>query len=270
MLFTSEFWLFVPILSAVGIVAGLLAGLLGVGGGIVVVPALFFSFLSIGISPEDAMLIATGTSLATIIPTSVSSVRSHAKMGNIDFELIKHWGIFIGFGAFFGGFIISYIGGHFLRTLFAIIAVMVSINIFFNPFKNQLIKKEVHLTIQRSVAWSIGFFSVMVGIGGGTLGVPSLTILNHPIRKAIGTSAVFGLIIALCGVCVLLIKGDTPSSAITGTFSIIYFPALLFIVPLSVIFAAIGVRLNYRLDSNKLKKVFAIILLLTGFRMLVQ
>ncbi|MEM7071728.1 MAG: sulfite exporter TauE/SafE family protein [Pseudomonadota bacterium] len=257
-------------LMAAGIFAGLLAGLLGVGGGIVVVPVLFFLFQSFGVSPETAMVIATATSLATIIPTSVSSIRSHSKKGNVDFDLLKRWATFIMVGVLAGSWLVTRINGVWLTALFGMIAILSAFNMLFRTGKPALFQTFPNIAGQSIMGMSIGFFSSMVGIGGGTISVPLLTLYNYPAHKAVGTAAAIGLIIALPGALTLLFIGVTPNDAPIGTFGFINFIGLICIVPLSVAFAPIGASLAAKLDAAKLKKIFAVILFLTGLRMFAQ
>lgn len=253
-----------------GAFAGLLAGLLGVGGGIVIVPVLFFLFQSFGASADSAMLVATATSLATIVPTSISSIRSHNKKGNVNFDLLKHWAIFILIGVLVGSWLVTRVGGSLLTMLFGIIATLSALNMLFRTEKSVLFQQLPGNSGQTLMGTSIGFFSSMVGIGGGTLSVPLLTLYNYPAHKAVGTASAIGLIISLPGALMMLILGSTPSDAPAGTFGFVNLMGFLCIVPLTVIFAPIGASLAAKLDAKKLKKVFAIVLLVTGLRMLLQ
>ena len=257
-------------LMGTGIFAGILAGLLGVGGGLVIVPVLFFLFQSLGVSAESAMVIATATSLATIIPTSISSIRSHQQKGNVDIELLKHWAGFILIGVLISSWLVTRIEGHWLTLLFGVIATLSALNMLFRTGKSALFQHLPGITGQRLMATSIGFFSAMVGIGGGTLSVPLLTLYNYPVHKAIGTAAAIGLIISLPGALTLLVLGTTPSDAPVGTLGLVNLIGFTIIVPLTVLFAPLGVSLAAKLDAVKLKKTFAFVLLLTGLRMLVQ
>jgi len=257
-------------LIATGVFAGLLAGLLGVGGGIVIVPVLFFLFQAFGISPETAMMIATATSLATIVPTSISSIRAHTKKGNVDFDLLKKWAIFILLGVLIGSWLVTRISGTFLTIMFGVIATLSALNMMFRTGKSALLKELPNKFAQTIMAMSIGFFSSMVGIGGGTLSVPMLTFCNYPAHKAVGTAAVIGLIISLPAALTMLIMGTTPADAPIGTFGLVNLIGFICIVPLTVIFAPVGASLGAKLDSAKLKKVFSVVLLITGLRMLAQ
>lgn len=257
-------------LVATGVFAGILAGLLGVGGGIVIVPVLFFLFQSFGVSPKSAMVVATATSLATIVPTSVSSIRSHQQKGNVDVELLKRWAVFILIGVLAGSWLVTRVDGTWLTMLFGMIATLSALNMLFRTGKSALFQRLPDKAGQSVMGVSIGFFSSMVGIGGGTISVPLLTLYNYPAHKAVGTAAAIGLIISLPGALTLLLLGSPPADAPVGTFGLVNLIGFLCIVPLTVFFAPVGASLAAKLDAAKLKKVFAVVLLITGLRMLVQ
>lgn len=257
-------------LVATGIFAGILAGLLGVGGGIVIVPVLFFLFQSFGVSPESAMLVATATSLATIVPTSISSIRSHHHKGNVDFELLKRWALFIFIGVLAGSWLVTRVEGTLLTLLFGVIATFSALNMLLRTNKPTLFQELPNSVGQSLMATSVGFFSAMVGIGGGTISVPLLSIYNYPTHKAVGTAAAIGLIISLPGALTMLAIGTTPVDAPVGTFGLVNVIAFACIVPLTVLFAPVGATLAAKLDAGKLKKIFAVVLLITGVRMLGQ
>jgi uncharacterized membrane protein YfcA len=256
-------------LLATGVVAGLLAGLLGVGGGIVIVPILYFLFQAFGVSADSAMVIATATSLATIVPTSISSIRAHHKKGNVDFALLKIWGAFILCGVLLGSYLVTRVNGQMLSTLFGIIATLSAVNMLFGS-KTPLFKDLPGKIGQSIMGACVGLFSSLVGIGGGTLTVPILTFCNYPAHRAVGTAAAVGLIISLPAAITMLVIGVTPSDAPLGTFGLVNLVGFVCIVPLTVIFAPIGAHLGSKLNATKLKKVFAVVLLITGVRMLSQ
>lgn len=257
-------------LMTTGIFAGILAGLLGVGGGIVIVPVLFFLFQSFGVSPESAMLVATATSLATIVPTSISSIRAHHQKDNVDFVLLKRWSMFILFGVLAGSWLVTRVDGTILTFLFGAIATLSALNMLFSTSKSAICQKLPNTLGQSIMGTSIGFLSSMVGIGGGTISVPLLTLCNYPTHKAVGTAAAIGLIISLPGALTMLTIGYAPIDAPAGTFGLVNLIGFICIVPLTVIFAPVGASLAAKLNATKLKKIFAIILLITGLRMLAQ
>jgi uncharacterized membrane protein YfcA len=257
-------------LAATGIFAGTLAGLLGVGGGIVIVPVLFFLFQSFGASADSAMLVATATSLATMIPTSLSSIRAHRQKDNVDVAILKRWSPFIVGGVLAGSWLVTRIDGKWLTLLFGLIALLSALNMLFRTGKAALFSQLPGPSVQRLMGSGIGFFSSMVGIGGGTISVPLLTLYNYPAHKAVGTASAIGLLIALPGALTLLVLGATPSDAPVGTVGLVNLLGFGCIVPLTVLFAPVGAAMAARLDGAKLKKIFAIVLLCTGGRMLGQ
>ena len=264
-------WL--PIIMALlvtGVAAGILAGLLGVGGGIVIVPVLFLVFQSLEISASSAMSIATATSLMTIIPTSISSARSHHKRGNVDLALIKAWIIPMLFGVFVGSIAATRLDGMVLTLIFGVVAMAVALNMLLRAKAPPLFTQLPALPIQGFLASLVGLFSVLMGIGGGTLGVPIMTSFNITAHRAVGTAALFGLIIALPGSLILLFSGTTPVDAPLGTVGLVNLPGFALILPMTTLMAPIGVRIGSKLDGNKLKKVFACFLLLVASRMLFQ
>ena len=257
-------------LITTGILAGILAGLLGVGGGIVIVPVLFFLFQNFGVSAESAMVVAIATSLATIIPTSISSIYSHNRKGNVDFALLNSWAVFIFVGVLAGSWLVMRIDGTWLTGLFGIIASLSALNMLFRGGKSALFQQLPGKTGQKVIGISIGFFSSLVGIGGGTISVPLLTLYDYPAHRAVGTAAAIGLIIALPGAVILLFLGTTPQDAPVSTFGLVNLISFICILPLTVLFAPVGALLSTKLDAAKLKKVFAVVLLITGLRMLLQ
>ncbi|MBH0047569.1 sulfite exporter TauE/SafE family protein [Pseudoalteromonas sp. NZS11_1] len=263
-------WPIVAALIATGIFAGILAGLFGVGGGIVIVPVLYFLLQGFGVSPESAMMIATATSLASIVPTSLSSIRSHHSKGNIDLALIKYWAPFILVMAVVGSIIAHSVRGNALVLMFACIAILVSLNMLFRAGAPALVKQLPGKFGQGVMASIVGGLSVMIGIGGGTIGVPMLNAFNVRAHVAVGTAAVFGLLIALPGVITLLSIGTTPTDAPLGTWGLVNLPAFFLIIPLTILFAPIGVKIGSKLDQKQLKRAFAVVLMITGIRMLIQ
>lgn len=257
-------------LVATGVFAGILAGLLGVGGGIVIVPVLFFIFQGFGVSPESAMLVATATSLATIIPTSISSIRSHNKKGNVDFALLKSWFVFILAGVLLGSWLVTRVDGSYLTILFGIIATLSALNMLLRAGKPAPFEQLPGKAGQSVMGSGIGFFSSMVGVGGGTISVPLLSFFNYPAHKAVGTAAAIGLLISLPGTITMLALGTTPHDAPAGTFGLVNLFGFICIVPLTVLFAPVGASIASKMDASLLKKVFAVVLIITGLRMLTQ
>lgn len=257
-------------LLATGVLAGVLAGLLGVGGGIVIVPVLYLIFQSLGINGNTAMLVATGTSLMTIIPTSISSARAHHKRGNVDMLLLKRWLPAMLIGVLVGSYIATRVEGFVLTGIFGSIAILVALNMLFRASAPAVYSSLPRLPMQMGLSTGIGFFSVMMGIGGGTLGVPTMTAFNVAAHRAVGTAALFGLVIAVPGTLMMLFATASPADAPAGTFGLVNLPGFLVIVPMTTLFAPVGVKLGAMLDGAGLKKIFASFLILVGSRMLWQ
>ncbi|WP_440906246.1 sulfite exporter TauE/SafE family protein [Catenovulum sp. SX2] len=257
-------------LIATGVFAGLLAGLFGVGGGIIIVPILYFLLQGFDVGTDSAMAIAMATSLATIVPTSISSIRAHYKKGNIDVQILKLWSGFIVVFAIVGSVLASYTQGQILTVMFACIALAVALNMLLRANAPAPFPTLPNRFIQSILASVVGGFSVMIGIGGGTIGVPLLTLFNVQAHKAVGTAAVFGLLIALPGVVTLASLGVTPADAPIGNIGLISLPAFLLLIPLTIIFAPIGAKLGGKLSSAQLKRAFAVLLIFISLRMLLQ
>jgi len=265
-----EHWQMVPALMVTGMVAGWLAGLIGVGGGIVVVPVLYFLFQQFGMDANSAITVATGTSLATIVPTSFSSVRAHFIRHHVDLPLLKRWGWAILAGVMAGGLLSARVGGIWLTALFGVLALVVSANMLLRTRVRPLGPRLPGVVVQWLLAGLIGMLSVMVGIGGGSMSVPLLTAFNFPTHRAVGTASAIGLLISLPGALTLLLTGITPADAPIGTFGLVNLVGFICIVPMTVLFAPIGAALGSRLDPTRLRQICALVLAITGVRMLMS
>ena len=169
-------FLLVSLLVVTALIAGVLAGLLGVGGGIVIVPVLFWIFDALGVGGPLAMTVSVATSLACIIPISFTSARSHKRRGNLDGELFSRWAPWIFIGALVGGLLSFVLGGSELRLIFGAVALLVAINMALPKPINLGAALPVSRLVQGAMAWVIGVFSALMGIGGGTLTVPTLSM----------------------------------------------------------------------------------------------
>ncbi|RVA56389.1 sulfite exporter TauE/SafE family protein, partial [Mesorhizobium sp. M7A.F.Ca.CA.004.09.1.2] len=194
-------------LAMTGVASGVLAGLLGVGGGIVIVPVLFWVLSLFQFSPDVISHLAVATSLAVIIPTSISSMRSHNRRGNVDRPLLNLWGPAIFVGALVGGIMSKFIPGAGLRLVFGVVGLLVAVNMALP--KHLVISDHLPKSgwINRAIAAVIGFVSSLMGIGGGTLSVPTLSSFSFPVHRAVGTSSALGLLIALPAVAGFIWSG---------------------------------------------------------------
>lgn len=250
-----------------GAFAGILAGLLGIGGGLVIVPMLTFAFTWQGIPHEHILHLALGTSLTTIIFTSISSFRAHNKRGAVRWDVF--WRITPGIilGTFLGAWVASLLPTNVLKGFFGVFLLYVSFQMITGkkPNPSRQIPGKAGIF---AVGNGIGMVSALVGIGGGTLSVPFLVWCNVVMQTAIGTASAIGLPIALSGSLGFLINGLGVAGRPEGTIGYIYLPALIGIVSMSVFTAPLGAKLAHTLPVPTLKKVFAVLLFVVGIRML--
>lgn len=253
---------------ATGAVAGLLAGLFGVGGGLIIVPALAFSFASLGFDNLVLMHLAVGTSLATIVFTSLSSIWAHHRRGAVDWPTVFRLTPGIVLGALGGAVLARFIPSDALRTVFSIFELAVALQLALNlkPSPHRALPGRTGSTLAGGV---IGMISALVGVGGGTLTVPFLLWCNVVMQRAVATSAACGLPIALAGAIGFLAAGWGVVGLPRGSSGYLYWPAFVGVVAASVLFAPLGARLAHTLPAARLKRLFSLLLLLLGLRMFV-
>ena len=259
-----ESWILYPLFGAA---AGVIAGLLGVGGGIVVVPVLVFLFTAQGFPPEFVMKMALGTSLASIMFTSISSFRAHHRRGAVHWDIVKAITPGILVGTFLGSCVAAKLSTGFLKGFFVAFLYYVSIQMLLN------IKPKAHRQIPGKLGMfgaglAIGAVSSLVGIGGGTMSVPFMVWCNVAMHTAVGTSAAIGFPIALAGTIGYIINGLGAANLPPLSFGYIYLPALFGVAAVSVLTAPYGAKLAHKLPVATLKRFFAVFLLAMATRML--
>ncbi len=256
-----------PLYLAVGAFAGVLAGLFGVGGGLVIVPVLAFVFERAGIAPEVLMHLAIGSSLTTIVFTSLASVRAHHRRGAVRWALFARLAPGIAVGALLGAAVADWLPSAGLRRIFGVfeLAVAVQMGLGLKPSPHRGLPGSPGLFAAGGV---IGTFSAIVGIGGGTLTVPFLTWCNVAMRNAVATSAACGLPIALAGAAGFAMAGWDEAGLPGGSTGFLYWPAIAGVVAASVLFAPLGARLAHALPGEVLKRLFALFLAGLGVYML--
>ena len=251
----------------VGALAGVLAGLLGVGGGLVIVPVLLWLFTARGFDGSIVLHLAIGTSLATIIATSVSSVRAHHRRGAVRWRLVAGLAPGIVAGALFGAWVADRISTLWLQRVFAVFVITVGIQMLANPRVTG--HRDPPGAPGLSGAGSvIGAISALVGIGGGTLTVPFLMWHRVPAVNAVATSSACGLPIAIAGAFGFIVMGWADAALPPGATGYVYWPAVAGIVAASVLTAPSGAWLAHRLPVPVLKRAFAALLLAVGTRLL--
>ena len=263
----SEIFNLLVVLAAAAAVAGFMAGLLGVGGGIIMVPALYYAFTVLDFDIVTRMHLSVGTSLAIIIPTSVISTKTHMEFDAVDFKMVKSFGIFILIGVIAGTFLAVNLKTPALVLFFSIFAFIVGL--FFIFVRERLMEnpKNISDMIKNFSGIIIGFISVPLGIGGGSLMVPFMRTFGYDIRKSIGTAAAVGFLIAVSGTITMIMGGEIIDN-VNSPFSIGYINLLGFIVfvPVTMIMARIGAKAVYKIDKKLLSKIFGTFLIIVSLR----
>ena len=255
------------VLAIAAAVAGFMAGLLGVGGGIIMVPALYYAFTVLDFDIVTRMHLSVGTSLAIIIPTSIISTKTHMEHDAVDFKMVKSFGIFILSGVIAGTFLAVNLKTPALVLFFSVFAFMVGL--FFIFLREKLVDnpKKISEIVKNISGVMIGFISVPLGIGGGSLMVPFMRTVGYDIRKSIGTAAAIGFLISVTGTITMILGGKIIDN-INTPFSFGYINLLGFIVfvPVTMFMARLGAKAVYKINKKLLSKIFGSFLLIVSIR----
>lgn len=255
-------------IMATGAIAGILSGLLGVGGGIVIVPVLFWVFGWLGFPPGLGMQVAVATSLVTVAFTAVSSAKAHYARGSVALDIFKLWAPFMALGALAGGALAGIVSGRALLVIFGTIALLVAYNLA-NP-RSRVLASELPTArgAQPAMAGGVGMISAMMGIGSGTLGVPLMTAFSVPVHRAVGTAAALGLVIGVPASLAMIVAGLGVEGRPPFSIGYVNLVAVGLILPLSVACAPLGAKIAHALEPVWIKRAFAVFLCLTSLRML--
>ena len=255
------------VLGIAASVAGFMAGLLGVGGGIVMVPALYYAFTVLDFDILTRMHLSVGTSLAIIIPTSIISTRTHMEHNAVDFKMVKSFGVFILIGVVAGTFLAVNLKTSALVLFFSIFAFMVGL--FFIFFRESLLENPKNMSeiVKKISGTIIGLISVPLGIGGGSLMVPFMRTFGYDIRTSIGTAAAIGFLIAVSGT-IMMITGGKIIDNVNTPYSIGYINMIGFIVfvPVTMFMARLGAKAVYKINKGLLSKIFGAFLIIVSIR----
>ncbi|MFK5998176.1 MAG: sulfite exporter TauE/SafE family protein [Rhodobacterales bacterium] len=255
-------------LMAIGAFAGVLAGLLGVGGGIILVPAFYYTFTGLGYNSPQLVQICLATSLATIIFTSVRSVASHNKKGVVDWGILKTWAPGIAIGAIIGVFIAAELRSNTLLYIFGTLAFIIGLYMALGK-ASWRIDDTMPTGVKRAILSPlVGFLSVLMGIGGGSFGVPIMTLHGRPIHRAVATAAGFGLIIALPAAITFLFTSVPDQGRPPFTVGHVNIAAFLAVISMTMLTAPLGAKLAHGLDPKRLRRIFAVFLILVAINML--
>mgnify|MGYP001791847323 CR=1 FL=1 len=255
-----------PLLGA-GLAAGLVAGLLGVGGGIVLVPILSLVLPAMGADETVSMHMAVASSLAVIVVTSLVSARAHAKRGGVDADTVRLWALPIAAGALAGALAARYLSGDALRVLFGVLAAAVGTRFLLGRSAPEASLRWSRAA-RRTAATGIGVLSAWLGIGGGTFAVPALHGTGLPMHRAVGTAALLGFFVALPGAIGFAISGLDVEDRLANSVGYLHLPAVLALATGAVLLVPLGARLSHTLPQLKLRRVFGVFLLLSAARMM--
>jgi uncharacterized membrane protein YfcA len=264
----AQIALYAAALLATGVAAGFIAGLLGVGGGIVIVPVLFLLFTALGVPEDVRMQVATGTSLSTIVFTSFSSLRAHSRRGATDWDLFRSWAPGIVVGVLLGTVLASIVSGKSLTAFFGVVALLVAGWMAFSPRELQLFPGLPTGILKSLVTGAIGIVSALMGIGGGTLSVPTMTLCGYPIHRAVGTASAIGFLIGLPGTLGMIVGGWGKAGLPPFSLGYVNLLGLILILPASMLLAPWGARAAHALPVRGLKIAFAVFLAVTALKML--
>ena len=257
-------------MAVTAIPVGFVAGLFGIGGGLITVPFLYYIFSSFGINQQYLMHLAVGTSFAIIIPTSLASVLTHHKFKAVDFNIVKSYGIYVILGVITGTIFAASLRTKSLVLFFSIIIFLLGIYLLLikEKEKNVIIKIKLHLKIVLGLI--VGFISAPMGIGGAVMNVPILKFFGYSINRAIGSAAAIGFLIALFGAIGFLITGSYLKTNLPLSIGFINIPAFLIFIPITTFMARIGASTVHKISKNKISKFFGIFLLIVATKFLFE
>ena len=266
----SDMMMLAAMMLVTGAVGGVIAGLLGVGGGIVIVPVLELVLGALGVDEAVRMHVTVATSLATIIPTSISSSRAHHAKGSVDLAQFRKWGPAILIGAVAGVLLASHVSGQVLSAIFGTVALIVAVKMLL-PLDGKHIAEQLPGGVGGQVLpFLIGGISSMMGIGGGTLSVPVFTLFNFPIHRAVGTAALFGLLISLPATVAFIVTGWGEPGLPPGSLGYVNLIGFAVIAPVSYFAAPWGARIAHALSKRQLGVMFGLFLTVVAVRMLLK
>ena len=256
------------LLVVIGGFAGVLAGLLGVGGGIVLVPAFFYAFQTLGYGGAQLMQMCLATSLATIIVTSLRSLSAHNRKGAVEWNILRGWGPGIAVGALVGVFVAAALRSATLQMVFGVLGVAIGLYLGLGRQGWRLGDEMPKGARVLAMSPVLGFMSVLMGIGGGSFGVPLMTLFAVPIHRAVATAAGFGVIIAVpsvAGFLFLPIDAAVRPPLTVGAVNLVAFGV---VIAMTLVTAPVGVRIAHSMDAKPLRRVFGVFLTLVALNML--
>lgn len=260
----SELLSLLGVFLAAGVVAGLIAGLFGVGGGVVIVPALFYAFTALGVGGEADLHVAVGTSLTVIVATSLRSLNAHRKHGAVDEAVLKSWSPWIALGAAAGALVAGVVSRQGLAIVYVVAVLLVAANMGFGS-EDRPLRRELPTGWWRGgIGTALGLLSALMGVGGGGLGGMLMTLCGRPIHQAVATASGFGLAIGVPAALGFVIVGWASEGRPPLSLGYVNLPAALVMGGVTAVVAPWGARLAHRLDRKTLRRAFAAFLALTA------
>ena len=260
----QTYWPLIIVLSVSGCVSGVFAGLLGVGGGVIIVPILSYAFEAMGFSGDSAQHVAVASSLAIIIPTGIMSARAHHRRGAVDLTSLRLWAPFVLAGTLIGGLLARFFTGQALRIVFGVLALLIALNILTSFQKRLMGHLKGSATTHRLAASIVGFLSALMGIGGGSLSVPTMVAFGATMHEAVGTGAAIGVFIAIGGTIGYIISGWGLPNLPPLSLGYVNLVALVLVGGLAALTAPLGATIAHRLNQQTLRYFFAAFLVVVG------
>jgi len=251
-------------MSLSAVIVGFMAGLFGIGGGLIMVPVLFYIYSFIGVEQTYVMHLAIGTSFSIIIPTSIISTITHMKFKAVDFNIVRTFGIFVVIGVIFGTIFAVSLKTPKLVLFFSIMTVIFAIYFLIQKEKTNTVPRQINLIYRVIFGFLSGFFSAPMGIGGGVFNVPIFKIFGYSIKVAIGTSAAIGFLNALTGATGFAFSGSYFNANLPLSLGFVNIPTFLIFVPITAFMAKIGAKTVHKVEKNLLGKFFGIYLFTIG------
>ena len=261
---------FVIVMAVAAIPVGFVAGLFGVGGGLITVPVLFYIFDSAGLDRSFIMHLAVGTSFAIIIPTSFVSTITHMKFKAVDFDIVKSFGFFVMFGIIMGTIFAANLKTAYLVLFFSIITMFFAFYFLITKEKMKPMQSKMNMMHKIILGSLSGFFAAPMGIGGGSINVPILKMFGYPINQAIGSSAAIGFLVSLIGALGFIISGTYLDTEAPLSFGFVNIPAFLIFIPITMIMAKIGAKVVHQINKQIINRLFGIFLFIVSCRLFLE
>jgi len=266
----NEIIFILTVMTTSAVIVGFMAGLFGIGGGLIMVPVLFYVFSFVGIEQEFVMHLALGTSFSIIIPTSIISTITHMKFKAVDFTIVKTFGVFVAIGVVFGTLFAVSLKTSGLVLLFSIMTMIFAIYFLIEKEKINPIPRQINFNYRVICGFLSGFFSAPMGIGGGVFNVPIFKIFGYPINVAIGSSAAIGFLTALIGATGYAVSGTYLNINVPLSLGFVNIPTFLIFVPITSFMAKIGAKTVHKVNKRFLGKLFGIYLFIIACRLFLE